>query len=668
MSKIILTSFLLIIAAGLAGQVCNQTGQTPSTAFPICGNGTITQANLPLCRNSNLYVPGCTDERTNYGDNNPVYYRFTCRTGGSFLFTLTPFVNTHDFDWQLFDITGRNPNDIFREKTLVVTGNWSGSYGATGTSVSGVNYIQCRSNPFIETKPTFSTPPQLQTGHEYLLLIAHADNLANGFALTIDGGTADITSTASPQIKAGASACDNTQVLITLNQKVKCSSIAADGSDFSLLPAAATITNVSGIDCSSSVTDSVLITFNSALPIAAYQLLIKNGSDGNTILNNCDNAITSGTVVPFSIVAFAAIDSILPVGCSPGRLILLFKKNIQCNSIATDGSDFTISGPSIAAISSAFAVCDNNTVTNRVEILLQQEIEKGGNYTVTIKNGSDGNTIIDACGQATPVAQSINFLVKDTVNADFNFIIKEGCIADTVLFLKDAANGVNDWQWTFDSQNKTPLQNPVIIYNSGGTKLAQLTVSNGTCTATSLHRFIIKEKMKAAFAAPLSVCPGEAVIFKDNSKNATTWLWNFDNGITSNLQNPIAIKYPATGTEKKYSVSLTVQNMNCTHVATQVISVAASCLIAVPTAFTPDGNGLNDYLEPLNITANSNKVFSIYNRYGRIVFKSSGVNIKWDGTINGIKQPTGLYNWILKYTNPVSGKPVLQKGNTLLIR
>ena len=41
-----------------------------------------------------------------------------------------------------------------------------------------------------------------------------------------------------------------------------------------------------------------------------------------------------------------------------------------------------------------------------------------GNYQLTLVKGSDGNTIIDECGQETPAGSTLNFMTKDTVSAD----------------------------------------------------------------------------------------------------------------------------------------------------------------------------------------------------------------------------------------------------------
>jgi gliding motility-associated-like protein len=88
----------------------------------------------------------------------------------------------------------------------------------------------------------------------------------------------------------------------------------------------------------------------------------------------------------------------------------------------------------------------------------------------------------------------------------------------------------------------------------------------------------------------------------------------------------------------------------------------------VPNAFTPNFDGKNDYLYPLNAYKADNLVFQVYNRFGQLVFETKDWTRKWDGTINGRQQQTGTFVWVLKYIDHDTQQPVLKKGTTVLIR
>lgn len=88
----------------------------------------------------------------------------------------------------------------------------------------------------------------------------------------------------------------------------------------------------------------------------------------------------------------------------------------------------------------------------------------------------------------------------------------------------------------------------------------------------------------------------------------------------------------------------------------------------MPTAFTPNNDGLNDYFYPLNAQNADKLEFKVFNRNGQIVFASKDWQKKWDGTLNGLPQPAAVYVWILRYTNHDTGKKYEAKGTVMLIR
>jgi gliding motility-associated-like protein len=79
-------------------------------------------------------------------------------------------------------------------------------------------------------------------------------------------------------------------------------------------------------------------------------------------------------------------------------------------------------------------------------------------------------------------------------------------------------------------------------------------------------------------------------------------------------------------------------------------------------------DGRNDYLYPLNAYKTSDLRFTVYNRYGQRMFETRDWTLKWDGTINGVKQPSGTYVWVLTYIDTETGQKIARKGTTVLIR
>lgn len=89
--------------------------------------------------------------------------------------------------------------------------------------------------------------------------------------------------------------------------------------------------------------------------------------------------------------------------------------------------------------------------------------------------------------------------------------------------------------------------------------------------------------------------------------------------------------------------------------------------VFVPTAFTPNRNGMNDVLRPIFYNITTLTYFKVYNRWGQQVFATATAGKGWDGTKDGIPQPPETYSWILECVGK-NGEVVKQSGRSLLIR
>ena len=667
---ILLLAFFLA-KNGEAQTACGTLGQNPSTAFPVCGTSVFNQDSVPVCggRVVPCQCPSPPPPYFPFTDKNPFWYKFTCFNSGTLGFIITPKNLGEDYDWQLFDVTNHNPDEVFDSVSLFVACNWSAEYGITGASPLGNSTVECDGAGI----PLFSSMPALVAGHNYLLLISHFSDSQSGYALSFGGGTAVITDPVDPHLLNARAACDGTSAMVRLNKRIQCRTLSPDGSEFTINPPLANIIAASGSGCSNGFDmDSVMLTLDSPLPPGNYTIIIKNGTDGNTLKDNCDIAIPPGENIPMTVYPFipTPMDSISKPGCAPDILQLVFKKRIKCSSIAADGSDFTVTGSYPVAVISAYGTCNGN-LSSVINIRLQAPLQRNGNFSVTLVTGTDGNTIIDECSQETPPGAVLAFPVADTVNADFGYAIRYGCSLDTVDYVHDGRNGVNYWKWNFDGVSGSNLQRPLKIYNTFGQKQTRLIVSNGVCSDTSAFvPVLLGNELNAAFEATSQVCPGDPAYFKDTSTgNIISWIWNFGNGKTSNLRFPPTQSYQPSRFNTEVPVKLLVMNdLGCLDSAVQKIKVAGNCTIAVPGAFTPNRDGLNDYLYPLNAYKATGLQFRVFNRFGQLVFETRDWTKRWDGTCNGQAADPGTYVWTLHYTNAYTGKYVEQRGTSILIR
>ena len=586
---------------------------------------------------------------------------------------ITPTDITDDYDWQLFDVTGVDEMDVYTNKSLIISANWSGSSGTTGASSSGKNPFECSSDPAWNI-PTFSTMPDLIAGHNYLLMVSHYTNTQSGYTLSFQGGSASIINPVVPIIQNAYAVCDGTEMVITLNKKMKCSSLAADGSDFSVAgPFTNAFNTAVGKGCNVSFDfDTVTLKLNNILSPGLYSVIAKNGIDGNTLIDNCDNQLALGLKkdLLFTASVPTPMDSISPVICIQDTLHLYFNKPMSCASIAPDGSDFSITGPSNVQIKSALGIC-NNGVSSTIHLVLQKPIKTNGNYTLKLGIGTDGNSLIDECGQITAPGANLNFSIQNVVTADFNATIKAGCKKDTIMLNHNGNNAANSWRWQLDNGLSSSSQNPILSTNIFGKTTIFLETSNGICKDSTSQIVDLPDwTLKAAINMPDTVCAKDTVQILDaSSSNAINWKWDLGNGQTSISQNPPTTNYIPSGRQNQFFVRLQISNgFNCTDTVSKRIFVLPNCYIDIPSGFTPNGDGLNDFLYPLNAFKAVDLIFRIYNRFGQVIFETRDWKKKWDGRINGMLQPSGTYVYLLEYTHKDTGKKQVLKGTTVLIR
>lgn len=660
-------------------QTCTALGQNATTAFPVCGVDTFFQQSVGICGNRIMVTKGCGNAP--YSDKNPYWYKFTCFQTGTLGFTITPLDLFEDYDWQLFDITGlSNIDAIYTNVNLIVASNWSGDKGITGTNANSANLFVCGGTG----QPLFSAMPMLQKNHEYLLLISHFEDSQSGYKLSFTGGSAVITDPAPPALSTANAPCDGSIMTVKLNKKMKCSSLAGNGSDFTINTNAAQIIAARGVGCNGGFDlDSVVLTLNNPIPAGTYQLTMQRSPlDGNTLLDNCRNEVPVGNTVNVTIYPLypTPLDSVVPIQvCKPTSATLVFQKPMQCSSIAADGSDFVVNGPSTVSVAQAKGIgCTYDSVlglslTKNIEIVFQSPVYQGGTYSISLKQGTDNNTLLNNCGAASPIQTLLPLYIKQSVRPEFEHQQHTSCTHDSLFLKHDGNSNTHYWQWTIDFSLKSNLQNPVFLFPNSGRKNIKLLVSNKECTDSSIQQIeLVMDTLAAQFNYPPFVCPEDAAVFTDQSiGNIVSWRWNTGNGQVWQTQQIAPQKYPPTprGQVISYPVQLIVTNKaNCSDTVLQHVQVPANCYIAVPTAFTPNNDGNNDYLYPLNAYKAQHLLFNVYNRYGQLIFTTTDWTKKWNGSYQGVAQLAGTYIWTLNYWDTNTNQWIHQKGTTVLVR
>ena len=97
------------------------------------------------------------------------------------------------------------------------------------------------------------------------------------------------------------------------------------------------------------------------------------------------------------------------------------------------------------------------------------------------------------------------------------------------------------------------------------------------------------------------------------------------------------------------------------------IKVVDKSYFAIPTAFTPNGDGKNDVLHVKVIGYVQLTFFRIFNRYGELIYETHRLNDGWNGKYRGTMQPDGAFVWMAEGKD-INGKRIAAKGSFVLIK
>jgi gliding motility-associated-like protein len=116
---------------------------------------------------------------------------------------------------------------------------------------------------------------------------------------------------------------------------------------------------------------------------------------------------------------------------------------------------------------------------------------------------------------------------------------------------------------------------------------------------------------------------------------------------------------------QKYRVVAVKNSPDGLQSVSNVIEVFTQFKVDLPTAFTPNNDGLNDTFGGIVNSVYEYKLL-IYNRNGELIFKSNSSDVKWDGTHNGLKVQSGSYVYQVYAKGPEDSE-VNKTGKVMVI-
>ena len=230
-------------------------------------------------------------------------------------------------------------------------------------------------------------------------------------------------------------------------------------------------------------------------------------------------------------------------------------------------------------------------------------------------------------------------------------------------------SGGTKYQWLPATYLSNPsVQNPVVQHPANSITYELIVVDTNNCISAT------PAAVKITVVPPPIISAGKDTVIAANQPlqlNAVdvnnagfiSYVWSPAFG----LNNP-QTKSPVAVVNKDITYTVTaVTTQGCQGSSTITVRVYEGPDVYVPSAFTPNGDGLNDIFRPIPVGIKQYNSFSVYNRYGELIYTTNILEQGWDGTYKGNVQPPGTYVWQVAAV-AYNGNMIYKKGTVVLIR
>lgn len=286
-------------------------------------------------------------------------------------------------------------------------------------------------------------------------------------------------------------------------------------------------------------------------------------------------------------------------------------------------------------------------------------------YTVTLSDGCTVPDVQDSIVVTVYPLPEVNFMVDTT----------EGCLPSTIHFtnLTPPAT-VGSCLWDFGDGRSTSICGQVYhTYDDTGKFDVSLTITSPQgCVSDSLAPRLIWIHPNPI--ADFDVIPPTRDIWNTEIEFVNTSVlndfnfWTYDLFGTGTSTDTTFIFPNERG--GVYDICLEVQTIyNCLDRVCKPVIIEDKSYLHVPNAFTPDGDGKNDFFFPVLVGVDENEfTFYVFDRWGNLIFQTDRVGKKWDGTYKSVPAQQDSYVWKVVGRSIETGEIIEKIGHVILMR
>lgn len=269
--------------------------------------------------------------------------------------------------------------------------------------------------------------------------------------------------------------------------------------------------------------------------------------------------------------------------------------------------------------------------------------------------------------QGTTCPDSITRLVKvyPTFKANFSY---SGllCPESPISFTDESTTPysiIDYWFWNFKDGTTTSDQNPVHAFPNAAAEYNVTLIAGNALGCRDTAVKVVKIPLVNIFAGNDTVIVKNEVI-NYNATGGVSYTWSPGDYLNfTNINNPTGV-YSDTGVFTYILQGITKDG--CTGYDTIQVTVAKDPYLLMPTVFSPNGDGLNDYFNILYAGFRRLNSFKIFDRWGKLVFETNDFRKGWDGRLNGRLCDVGAYFWVISAID-LANRPKLLKGDISIV-
>lgn len=264
-------------------------------------------------------------------------------------------------------------------------------------------------------------------------------------------------------------------------------------------------------------------------------------------------------------------------------------------------------------------------------------------------------------------SSTITIQVYQNAIADFN--VDPVCVNLPVAFVNKTVDTISspvNYVWNLANGQISNLRTPPPqIYSAAGPYPITLSVNTDQCPLpyNTIKRTLVIDKPKAGINYPTEY----AVINLPLTLEARTFgqsiLWSPANNLDSRISYTPVFK---GSSEQQYSIEIKTAS-GCLTTDTLLVKTVKKVEVYVPTAFTPNHDGSNDFLRPICRGIKQIYYFKVFNRWGQLLYEMKDDHPGWDGTLKGVPQQSQTVVWMIEGVG-VDGNLYSQKGASTLLR